>query len=47
MFEAAPVMGGWLRVGIPEYRLPRDILEKEINHILSLGVEAKTNYSSR
>ncbi len=43
IFEAAPVMGGWLRVGIPEYRLPRDILEKEINHILSLGVEAKTN----
>ncbi len=43
VFEAAPVMGGWLRVGIPEYRLPRDILEKEINHILSLGVEAKTN----
>ncbi|MCA1961157.1 MAG: FAD-dependent oxidoreductase [Desulfomonile sp.] len=43
IFEAAPVLGGWLRVGIPAYRLPRDILEKEINHILSLGVEAKTN----
>jgi heterodisulfide reductase subunit A2 len=43
IFEAAPVMGGWLRVGIPEYRLPRDVLEAEINHILSLGVEAKTN----
>ncbi len=43
MFEAAPVLGGWLRVGIPEYRLPRDVLENEINHILSLGVEAKTN----
>lgn len=43
ILEAAPVLGGWLRVGIPEYRLPRDVLEKEINHILSLGVEAKTN----
>lgn len=43
IFEAAPVLGGWLRVGIPEYRLPRDVLEKEIQHILSLGVEAKTN----
>ncbi len=43
IFEAGPVLGGWLRVGIPEYRLPRDILEKEIQHILSLGVEAKTN----
>ena len=43
IFEAAPVLGGWLRVGIPEYRLPRDVLENEINHILNLGVEAKTN----
>jgi len=43
IFESAPVLGGWLRVGIPEYRLPRDVLEKEINHILNLGVEAKTN----
>ena len=43
IFEAAPVLGGWLRVGIPEYRLPRDVLENEIQHILKLGVEAKTN----
>ncbi len=42
IFEAAPVLGGWLRVGIPEYRLPRDVLENEIQHILKLGVEAKT-----
>ncbi len=43
IFEAAPVLGGWLRVGIPEYRLPRNVLENEIQHILKLGVEAKTN----
>ncbi len=43
IFESAPVLGGWMRLGIPEYRLPRDILQKEINHILNLGVEAKTN----
>ena len=43
IFESAPVLGGWLRLGIPEYRLPRDILEKEIKHILDLGVEAITN----
>lgn len=43
IFEAGPVLGGWLRVGIPEYRLPRDVLEKEIGFILALGVEAKTN----
>ncbi|MDQ1238755.1 MAG: heterodisulfide reductase subunit, partial [Thermodesulfobacteriota bacterium] len=43
ILEASSVMGGWLRMGIPDYRLPRDVLDKEINHILSLGVEAKTN----
>ncbi len=43
IFEADSVLGGWLRTGIPEYRLPRDVVEKEIKHILSLGVEAKTN----
>ncbi len=43
IFESAPVLGGWLRLGIPEYRLPRDVLEKEIKHILDLGVEAVTN----
>ncbi|MFZ5864626.1 MAG: NAD(P)-binding protein [Thermodesulfobacteriota bacterium] len=43
IFEAGPVLGGWLRVGIPEYRLPRDLLDKEIQHILDLGVDARTN----
>jgi NADPH-dependent glutamate synthase beta subunit-like oxidoreductase/NAD-dependent dihydropyrimidine dehydrogenase PreA subunit len=43
ILESAPVLGGWLRVGIPEYRLPRDLLEKEIDHILRVGVEAKTS----
>ena len=42
IFEALPVAGGMLRVGIPAYRLPRDVLEKEIDRILSLGVELKT-----
>ena len=32
-----------LRVGIPDYRLPKAVLDKEIDHILSLGVELKTN----
>ncbi len=43
IFESESVLGGWLRTGIPEYRLPREILEKEIMHILNLGVTAKTN----
>ncbi|MBW1801954.1 MAG: FAD-dependent oxidoreductase, partial [Deltaproteobacteria bacterium] len=42
IFEALSVLGGMLRVGIPDYRLPGDILDKEINHILRLGIEAKT-----
>ena len=43
IFEAQPLLGGWLRYGIPEYRLPRAVLEKEILHILRLGVTAETN----
>ena len=42
IFEAAPVAGGMLRLGIPEYRLPRALIQLEVNAILSLGVELKT-----
>jgi len=42
IFEALPVLGGMLRVGVPEYRLPKDVLEKEVEAILSLGIEVKT-----
>jgi formate dehydrogenase major subunit len=38
IYEAAPKGGGWLRYGIPEYRLPNDILQKEIDNITELGV---------
>ena len=43
IFEALPVAGGMLAVAIPEYRLPKDILQKEINEIKELGVEIKLN----
>ena len=43
IFEALPKPGGMLRVGIPEHRLPRDVLDKEIEVITNLGVEIKTN----
>ncbi len=43
VFEALPVAGGMLRVGIPEYRLPKEILEGEIDEIKSIGVDIKTN----
>jgi NADPH-dependent glutamate synthase beta subunit-like oxidoreductase len=42
LYEALPVLGGMLAVGIPEFRLPRDILQMEINGIRELGVEMKT-----
>lgn len=43
IFEAEPVLGGWLRLGIPQYRLPRTVLDRDIYHILGLGVKAQTN----
>ena len=43
VFEALPVAGGMLRVGVPEYRLPTSIINREIQEILDLGVELRLN----
>jgi NADPH-dependent glutamate synthase beta subunit-like oxidoreductase/formate hydrogenlyase subunit 6/NADH:ubiquinone oxidoreductase subunit I/ferredoxin len=43
IFEAQPKPGGMLRYGIPSYRLPRDLLDKEINVLWRLGVEIQVN----
>ncbi|MGA2722793.1 MAG: FAD-dependent oxidoreductase [Bryobacteraceae bacterium] len=43
VFEAQARLGGMLRYGIPAYRLPKDVLDKEIQYILDLGVEARIN----
>jgi len=43
IFEALPVAGGMLRVGIPEYRLPKNILRKEISILENFGIEIKLN----
>jgi heterodisulfide reductase subunit A-like polyferredoxin len=43
VFEALSEPGGMLRVGIPAHRLPRDILDQEIEVITNLGVKIKTN----
>lgn len=43
VFEAFPKTGGMLRYGIPDYRLPGAILDAEIQRILDMGVELKTN----
>ena len=47
IFEALPVPGGMMRVGIPAYRLPRRVLRREIDEILKLGVELKLNHAVR
>lgn len=41
VFERMPVRGGMLRLGIPAYRLPKDILEHEITYLDKLGIEFK------
>jgi NADPH-dependent glutamate synthase beta subunit-like oxidoreductase/Pyruvate/2-oxoacid:ferredoxin oxidoreductase delta subunit len=41
VFEAMPVPGGMMAIGIPEYRLPRTVLRAEIDRIVDLGVELK------
>ena len=43
IFEKYPEPGGMMRYGIPEYRLPYDALDKDINYIKEVGVEIKCN----
>ena len=42
IFEAAPVAGGFLRLGIPSYRLPEAVVERDIENVTDLGVEIVT-----
>ena len=44
IFEALHVAGGVLMYGIPEFRLPKEIVQKEISHLKELGVEIVTNF---
>ena len=39
--EAGPLMGGMMRFGIPQYRLPRDVLEAEMQRIVAMGVQVQ------
>ena len=43
IFEAMPVAGGMLRLGVPEYRLPTEIIEREVREIVDLGVDLRLN----
>ncbi len=44
IFEALHEPGGVLQYGIPEFRLPKEIVKKEIEYLLSLGVKLETNF---
>lgn len=41
IFEAGPLAGGMMRFGIPKYRLPREVLDAEVQRILDMGVEMR------
>ncbi len=43
IYDMMPKLGGMIRYGIPEYRLPKEVLQWEIDGILGLGIEAKMN----
>jgi formate dehydrogenase (NADP+) beta subunit len=45
IYEAMPKLGGMIRYGIPEYRLPKKVLDWEIEGILNLGIQAHTDVS--
>jgi heterodisulfide reductase subunit A-like polyferredoxin len=44
VFEAMPVAGGMLRLGVPEHRLPTGIVEREVQDIVDLGVDLRLNH---
>ena len=43
VFEALPVLGGIPRIGIPTYRLPKEVVDKEIEEIVDIGIKVKSN----
>jgi NADPH-dependent glutamate synthase beta subunit-like oxidoreductase len=43
VFEGSPVPGGMMHLGIPEYRLPRDVLQAQVREILDLGPQLRLN----
>jgi sulfite reductase beta subunit-like hemoprotein/NADPH-dependent glutamate synthase beta subunit-like oxidoreductase len=47
IFEREAYLGGQIRIGIPEFRLPREIIEEDIAAIIAQGVEVKLNHSIR
>lgn len=43
IYEAAPVLGGVPRYGVPNFRLPRDVVDREVGMVLAMGVKARLN----
>lgn len=43
IFESMPKLGGMMRYGIPEYRLPKNVLDKDIDTVTNTGIEIETN----
>ena len=43
VFESSAILGGMPRIGVPDYRLPKHVVDREIGHVLELGIEARTN----
>ncbi|MGN1038277.1 MAG: FAD-dependent oxidoreductase, partial [Mailhella sp.] len=43
VYEANPVLGGMTRYGVPDFRLPRDVVDREIGWVLEAGVHARVN----
>ena len=44
MYEAAPELGGMMKLTLPEYRLPNSVVDRDIKNVLSLGVEYEVNH---
>lgn len=43
VFESQPEAGGMMRIGVPKYRLPHEAIDRDIEHIASVGVDIRTN----
>jgi NADPH-dependent glutamate synthase beta subunit-like oxidoreductase len=43
VFESGPTAGGMLVTGVPEHRLPRDVLKRDIDYLGALGIDIRTN----
>ena len=43
VFEALPILGGMPRIGVPDYRLPKEVVDREVGEIVDLGIRVKTS----